>query len=185
LSRACNKKTPYTPYTPYTPHHITLTWAIQLLHVTPIPYDALKLSWNVNECTPQARGVHFAAKEARSRRGDCLTTTAKAGRVTPGKRGIETHDSTFVASTVTRIRYVVNAHRSVGHHEQCPRARMSNIPISVYHFPGRVLTLCPQLCMGIQPGARFPARSIDAFPATLYGHFTQAIYQIRPITLRW
>jgi len=34
--------------------------------------------------------------------------------------------------------------------------------------------------MGIQPGARFPARSTDALPATLYGHFTQAIYRNRP-----
>jgi len=35
--------------------------------------------------------------------------------------------------------------------------------------------------MGIQPGARFPARSADALPATLYGHSTQAIYRNRPI----
>jgi hypothetical protein len=40
--------------------------------------------------------------------------------------------------------------------------------------------LCPQLCMGIQPGARFSVRSADALPATLYGHFTQAIYRNRP-----
>ena len=26
-----------------------------------------------------------------------------------------------------------------------------NRPISVYHFPRRALTLCPQLCMGISP----------------------------------
>ena len=38
-----------------------------------------------------------------------------------------------------------------------------------------------QLCMGIQPDARFPARSADALPETLYGHFTQAIYRNRPI----
>ena len=44
-------------------------------------------------------------------------------------------------------------------------------PISVYRFPCRALTLCPQLYMGIQPGARFPARSADALPETLYGHF--------------
>jgi hypothetical protein len=44
-----------------------------------------------------------------------------------------------------------------------------NRPISVYRFPRQALTLCPQLCMGIQPGARFPARSADALPATLYG----------------
>jgi hypothetical protein len=36
--------------------------------------------------------------------------------------------------------------------------------------------------MGIQPDARFPARSADALPATLYGHFTQAIYRNRPIS---
>jgi hypothetical protein len=36
--------------------------------------------------------------------------------------------------------------------------------------------------MGIQPGARFPALSADALPATLYGHFTQVIYRNRPIT---
>jgi hypothetical protein len=35
--------------------------------------------------------------------------------------------------------------------------------------------------MGIQPGARFPARSADALPATLYGHFTQTIYRNWPI----
>jgi hypothetical protein len=35
--------------------------------------------------------------------------------------------------------------------------------------------------MGIQPVARFPARSADAWPATLYGLFTQAIYLSRPI----
>ena len=49
-------------------------------------------------------------------------------------------------------------------------------PISVYSFPRRALTLCPQLCMGFQPGARFPAWSADALTATLYGHFAQAIY---------
>jgi len=56
-----------------------------------------------------------------------------------------------------------------------------NGPISVYRFPRRALTLCPQLSMGIQPGALLPARSADALPATLYGHFTQAIYRNRPI----
>jgi len=30
-----------------------------------------------------------------------------------------------------------------------------NRPISVYLFPRRALTLCPQLCTGIQPGACF------------------------------
>jgi len=56
-----------------------------------------------------------------------------------------------------------------------------NRPISVYRFPRRALTLCPQLCMGIQPGARFPAWSAGALPATLHGHFTQAMYRNRPI----
>ena len=59
--------------------------------------------------------------------------------------------------------------------------RYRNKPISVYRFPRGALTLCRQLRMGIQPGARFPARSADALPATLYGHFTQAIYRKRPI----
>jgi hypothetical protein len=62
------------------------------------------------------------------------------------------------------------------------RALHFNRPISVYRFPRRALTLCPQLCMGIQPGARCPARSADALPATLYGHFAQAIYRNRPIS---
>jgi len=48
----------------------------------------------------------------------------------------------------------------------------SNRTISVYRFPRRALMPCPQLCMGIQPGARFLARSADALSATLYGHFT-------------
>jgi len=39
--------------------------------------------------------------------------------------------------------------------------------------------------MGIQPGARFPARSADALSATLHGHFTQAIYRNRPIAGPW
>jgi len=53
-------------------------------------------------------------------------------------------------------------------HQCVPRNR----PISVYGFPRRALTLCPQLCtsMGIQDDARFPARSADALPATLFGH---------------
>ena len=58
-----------------------------------------------------------------------------------------------------------------------------NRPISVYSFPRRALTLCLQLCMGIQPDARFHARSADALPATLYGHFIQAIYRNRPVKL--
>jgi hypothetical protein len=64
-----------------------------------------------------------------------------------------------------------------------PRTRNTgaNRPISVYRFPLRALTLCPQLCMGIQPDARSPARSADALPATLYGHFNQAMYRNRPI----
>jgi len=56
-----------------------------------------------------------------------------------------------------------------------------NRPFPVYHFPREALTHCPQLCMGIQPDARFPARSADALPATLHGHLTQAIYRNRPI----
>jgi len=47
-----------------------------------------------------------------------------------------------------------------------------NRPILVYRFSRRALTLCPQLCMGIRPGARYPARSADALPATLYEHLT-------------
>jgi hypothetical protein len=43
-----------------------------------------------------------------------------------------------------------------------------NRPISVYRCLRRALTLCPHLYMGIQPDARFPARSADALPATLY-----------------
>jgi len=63
-----------------------------------------------------------------------------------------------------------------------PRHRISlNWPISVYRFPRRALTLCPKLCMGIQSGARFPAPSADALPATMYGYFTQAMYRNRPI----
>jgi hypothetical protein len=53
--------------------------------------------------------------------------------------------------------------------------------ISVYRFPRRALKLCPQLCMGIQPGARFSARRADALPTILYGHDTQVIYRNRPI----
>jgi hypothetical protein len=56
-----------------------------------------------------------------------------------------------------------------------------NRPISVYRFPRRALTLYPQVCMGIQPDARFPAWSADALPATLYGHITQAIYRKQPV----
>jgi hypothetical protein len=57
-----------------------------------------------------------------------------------------------------------------------------NRPISVYRFPRGALTLCPQLCMGIRPGARFPARSADALPATLYWLFAQAMYRNRPVS---
>jgi len=60
------------------------------------------------------------------------------------------------------------------------RVLVLNRPISVYRFPRRAPTLCPQLCMGT-PGARFPALSTDALSAALYGHFTQAIYGHRPI----
>jgi len=56
-----------------------------------------------------------------------------------------------------------------------------NTLLSVYPFPRRTLTLCPQLCMGIQPGTCLPARSAEALPATLCGYFTQAIYRNRPI----
>jgi len=35
--------------------------------------------------------------------------------------------------------------------------------------------------MGVQHDARLLARRADALPATLYGHFTQAIYRNRPI----
>jgi len=84
------------------------------------------------------------------------------------------------------------------------RCQVPNRPVSVYRFPRQALTLCcPQFCMGIQPGARFSARSADALSATLYGHttwrplsravdalsaalyghFTQAIYRNRPIAL--
>ena len=64
-----------------------------------------------------------------------------------------------------------------------PGARCDNRPISVCRSPRRALTLCPQLCMSIQPGARYAARSADALPATLYGHFNQVIYQNRPIAV--
>jgi len=59
-----------------------------------------------------------------------------------------------------------------------------NRPISVYRFPRRALTLCPHLCMGIEPGARFPVQSANALPATLCRHFTQATCRIRPIALK-
>ena len=57
----------------------------------------------------------------------------------------------------------------------------ANRPMSVDRFPRQAQTLSPQLCMGILPGACFLAPSPDAVPATLYGHFTQAIYRNRPI----
>jgi hypothetical protein len=56
-----------------------------------------------------------------------------------------------------------------------------NRPISVHRFSRRAVTLCPQLCMGIHPGARFPARSAEALPAIVHGHFTQAINRNRPM----
>jgi len=62
-------------------------------------------------------------------------------------------------------------------------AVLVNAPISVYRFPRRAPTLCPQLSMGIQLGARFPARGADALTVTLYGHVTQAMYRNRPIGL--
>jgi len=61
-------------------------------------------------------------------------------------------------------------------HTDVPRRR--NRPISVYRSLLRALTLCPQLCMGIQPDARFPAPSAHALPATLYGHLTQAYTEV-------
>ena len=67
-----------------------------------------------------------------------------------------------------------------------PQDLQLNRPIPVYRFSRRALTLCLQLCMGIQPESpdtRLPARSADALPATLYGHFIQAIYRNRPIAL--
>ena len=60
-----------------------------------------------------------------------------------------------------------------------------NRPVSVHPFPRRALTLCPQLYMGILPGAHFHARSADALPATLYGHLTQAVYRNRPIAFNY
>jgi len=68
------------------------------------------------------------------------------------------------------------------HHHPRPYMHVKR-PNSVYSFPRRALTLCQQLCMGILPGARFPARSADALPSSLYGQFTQAIYRNRPIPL--
>jgi hypothetical protein len=59
-----------------------------------------------------------------------------------------------------------------------------NRPISMYRFPRRAPTHCPQLSMGIQSDARFPMRSADALPATLYGHSTQAIYRNRSTELK-
>ena len=44
--------------------------------------------------------------------------------------------------------------------------------------------LCPQLCMGTQPGACYPALNADAPPAILYGHFTQAI-AFPPMSGEW
>jgi len=85
---------------------------------------------------------------------------------------------------LTEIGTWVNAHRPVDHHEQSAHVYMSNGPMSVYRFQRRALTHCPQLCMGIQPGASFPAQSADALPATLYGYFTQAVYRNWPITLK-
>ena len=58
-------------------------------------------------------------------------------------------------------------------------AGIINRPIAAYHF--QALTLFPQLCMGIQLGTRFPTQSADALPATLYGHFIQAIHRNRSI----
>jgi len=43
----------------------------------------------------------------------------------------------------------------------------SNRPISVFRFPRQALTLCPQLCMGIQSGACFPAFDIPKSASSL------------------
>jgi hypothetical protein len=85
----------------------------------------------------------------------------------------------------------VGHHRRIHHHAEDLQGRRgvlrtstrptSNWPTSVYRFDRRALTLSPQLCMGIQSGACFPARSADALPATLYRHFTQVIYRNRQI----
>ena len=89
----------------------------------------------------------------------------------------------------TLLIFRVQAHtdaRRIGRRHNVGRVLLFNRPMSVYRFPRRALTLCPQLCMGIQPGARCPARSADALPATLYGQFTQAMFRNRPITpLPW
>ena len=52
-----------------------------------------------------------------------------------------------------------------GLYRACRQRRMliQNRPNSVYRFPRRALALCPhcpQLCMGIQPGARFARNSV-------------------------
>ena len=48
----------------------------------------------------------------------------------------------------------------------------TNEPISVYRFPRRALTLCPQLCMGIQPGylaPDFPRGALKSCPQLCMG----------------
>jgi hypothetical protein len=50
-----------------------------------------------------------------------------------------------------------------------PKDVAGNRPVSVHHFPCGALTLCPQLGMGIRPGARFTARSAHAQSATCMG----------------
>jgi hypothetical protein len=45
----------------------------------------------------------------------------------------------------------------------------SNRPMPVYRFPRRVLTLCPQFRMGIQPDARFPRRALTLCPQLCMG----------------
>ena len=48
--------TPKTSYTPSKPPNTPLTRATQPLRALPIPYEALKLSREVDECQPLARG---------------------------------------------------------------------------------------------------------------------------------
>jgi hypothetical protein len=57
----------------------------------------------------------------------------------------------------------------------------NNRPISVYRFQRRALTLCPQFCMGIQPGACFPHRPLTLCPQLRMGILIQAIYRNWPI----
>jgi len=122
------------------------------------------------------RSLEVLCKRALKRRGTVSHIIRMQTKEVKSQRDIseEKNDRrpvTFIGTTRTRDYMVLNT---------IPN-RVSNRPISVYRFPCRALTHGPQLCMGIQPDTRFPARSADAFPTTLYGHFTQAIYRNRPI----